>query len=260
MPTDLMPAAVPLSASASAPAPTPAAPATGAAPALPRLAIFGAGGLGREVLVLAHQINEAAPTWELLGFFDDQPPVVPNGLGLPYGGTGADLLALAARSAATGAGLLHVAVAVGSPAARAAVVARLQAGGGAGLHFPALIHPGVARQPYQRLRIGAGCLVQQGCVLTTDVALGDFVLLNLGCTVGHDARLADFCSLMPHANVGGAARLETGVYLGTNATVIQDVRIGARTVLGAGAVAVRDLPADITAVGIPAKEVLGFKG
>ena len=39
---------------------------------LPRLVIFGAGGLGREVLVLARQINEVSPTWELVGFFDDK--------------------------------------------------------------------------------------------------------------------------------------------------------------------------------------------
>ena len=92
-------------------------------------------------------------------------------------------------------------------------------------------------------------------MLTCDITLGRFVLLNLGCTVGHDAVLGDFCSLMPHANVSGAARLEHGVYLGTNATVIQGVRVGAHTIVGAGAVAVRDLPANVTAVGVPAKEL-----
>jgi sugar O-acyltransferase (sialic acid O-acetyltransferase NeuD family) len=219
--------------------------------ALPRLAIFGAGGLGREVLVLAHQINDAAPTWELFGFFDDQPPP-PQALGLPYRGTSADLLALGQATTATGAEPLYVVVAVGNAGHRAAVVTRLRTAG-PGLRFPALIHPGVARQPYQRLRIGEGCLIQQGCILTTNIQLGQFVLLNLGCTVGHDVVLGDFCSLMPHANVGGAAHLESGVYLGTNATVIQAVRIGANTIVGAGAVAVRDLPADCTAVGVPAR-------
>jgi serine acetyltransferase len=92
-------------------------------------------------------------------------------------------------------------------------------------------------------------------VLTTNIRLGRHVLLNLGCTVGHDAVLEDFCSLMPHANVGGEAHLEAGVYLGTNATVINRVRVGARTIVGAGAVAVRDLPADCTAVGVPAKAI-----
>ena len=229
----------------------------------PRLAIFGAGGLGREVLVLAHQINEVAPTWELFGFFDDQPPAAPTTLGLPYRGTSAELLALgrqlgAEPDAESIGGPLHVAVAVGGSQTRAAVVARLRAAR-TGLRFPALVHPGVARQPYQRLRIGAGCLIQQGCILTTAVSLGEFVLLNLGCTVGHDAVLDDFCSLMPHANVGGGAYLATEVYLGTNATVIHGVRVGARTIIGAGAVAVHDLPAGVTAVGVPARELRRVK-
>jgi sugar O-acyltransferase (sialic acid O-acetyltransferase NeuD family) len=139
---------------------------------------------------------------------------------------------------------------VGSSAARAAVVARLTA---PHLSFPALVHPSVALRPAQRIALGAGCLIQRGCILTCDITLGRFVLLNLGCTLGHDSVLEDFCSLMPHANVGGGAHLETGAYLGTNATGIQQVRVGARTTVGAGAVVVRDLPADCTAVGVPAR-------
>lgn len=213
-------------------------------PARRPLAIFGAGGWGREVVMLVHQINEHHPVWELVGVYDDvrpHPEVFPE---LPYRGTADDLNAATAP--------LHVAVAVGNSHHRAAVVARLRS---PHLSFATLVHPSVARAPYQRLRLGAGCIVAQGCILTTDVTLGAHVLLNLGCTVGHDAVLEDFCSLMPHANVGGNAHLETGVYLGTNATVINHVRVGARTIVGAGAVAVRDLPADCTAVGVPAKVV-----
>ncbi|HEX8327365.1 MAG TPA: acetyltransferase [Hymenobacter sp.] len=206
------------------------------------LVIFGAGGLGREVLLLLHQLNEVQPTWNVLGFYDDQPPSTSIVAGLPYLGTSADLIATTEP--------LAVAVAVGNPAARAAVVARLTS---AHLSFPALVHPRVALAPEQRISVGAGCIIQQGCLLTCDIKLGQFVLLNLGCTVGHDAVLADFCSLMPHANVSGSAQLETGVYLGTNATIIQGVRVGANTIVGAGAVAVRDLPANATAVGVPAR-------
>ena len=210
----------------------------------PALVIFGAGGLGREVLLLVQQINDAQPTWEVRGFYDDRAPAAPTVAGLPYLGTAADLNSSSEP--------LAVAVAVGSSAGRAGVVARLTS---AQLTFPSLVHPGVALHPRQRVALGEGCLIQQSCVLTCDIALGRFVLLNLGCTVGHDAELADFCSLMPHANVGGAARLASGVYLGTNATVIQGVRVGENTIVGAGAVAVRDLPANITAVGVPARAI-----
>ena len=212
--------------------------------ALRPLAIFGAGGLGREVLMLVHQLNEVALTWELRGFYDDVRPTTETIHGLPYLGTAADLNAVPSP--------LHVIVAVGSSQGRAAVVRRLTS---PHLLFPTLIHPGVACAPYQQLRFGPGCIISQGCILTTGITLGRHVLLNLGCTIGHDAVLEDFCSLMPHANVGGEAYLETGVYLGTNATVINRVRVGARTTVGAGAVAVRDLPADCTAVGIPAQRI-----
>ena len=210
----------------------------------PPFVIFGAGGLGREVLLLLQQLNDAQPTWQVRGFYDDRAPATPTVAGLPYLGTSTDLNASPEP--------LAVAVAVGSSAGRAAVVARLTS---PRLSFPSLVHPGVALHPRQRVAMGAGCLIQQSCVLTCDITLGRFVLLNLGCTVGHDAGLSDFCSLMPHANVGGAAHLETGVYLGTNATVIQGVRVGENTIVGAGAVAVRDLPANITAVGVPARAI-----
>ncbi len=211
---------------------------------LPPLVIFGAGGLGREVLLLVQQINADSPTWDVRGFYDDQAPATPTVAGLPYLGTSADLNASPEP--------LAVALAVGSPAGRAAVAGRLTS---AQLSFPVLAHPRVSLGRRHRLTLGAGCIIQQGCILTCDIHLGHFVLLNLGCTVGHDAVLADFCSLMPHANVSGAAQLGTGVYLGTSATIIQGVSIGARTVVGAGAVVVRDLPADVTAVGVPARVV-----
>ncbi|WP_303312133.1 acetyltransferase [Hymenobacter sp. BT730] len=208
------------------------------------LAIFGAGGLGREILMLVHQINEVSPTWEVIGFYDDKHPATDTINGIPYRGTAKDLNATTEP--------LHVVVAVGSSHSRAAVVARLTA---PHLEYAILIHPDVALQPYQQVQIGAGSIITQGCILTTDIQLGRHVLMNLGCTIGHDAVLEDFCSLMPHANVGGEAYLETGVYLGTNATVLNQVRVGAQTILGAGGVAVRNLPANCTAVGVPASVI-----
>jgi sugar O-acyltransferase (sialic acid O-acetyltransferase NeuD family) len=205
------------------------------------LVIFGAGGLGREVLMLVRQINEVTPTWIVAGFYDDVRPANAMIHDVPYRGTAADLNATKEP--------LQVVVAVGNSQGRAAVVNRLTS---PLLQFATLVHPSVACQPYQHISLGEGTIITQSCILTTDIRVGKHVLLNLGCTIGHDAVLEDYCSLMPHANVGGEAYLGTGVYLGTNATVINQVRVGARTIVGAGAVAVRDLPADCTAVGVPA--------
>ncbi len=208
------------------------------------LVIFGAGGLGREVLLLLRQLNDAEPTWDVRGFYDDRAPATPTVAGLPYLGTTADLNATAEP--------LAVAVAVGHPGGRTAVVARLTS---ELLTFPVIVHPGVALRPYQNITLGPGCIIQQDVKLMTDLTLGRFVFVNVGSIVGHDAVLDDFCSLMAHVDVGGGAHFETGAYLGTKATVIQNVRVGAHSVLGAGAVAVRDIPARATAVGVPARVI-----
>jgi sugar O-acyltransferase (sialic acid O-acetyltransferase NeuD family) len=211
---------------------------------LPPLVVFGTGGMGRETLLLLRQINEYAPTWDVRGFYDDQAPATPTVAGLPYLGTSADLNATTDP--------LAVAVAVGSSTNRAAVVARLTSDK---LRFPVLVHPAVYLRSHQRAQIGEGSIVQNGCLLMTDVTLGRFVFVNVGSIVGHDAVLGDFCSLMTQVNVGGQARLDAGVYMGTNSTVIQGVTVGAHSIIGAGAVAVRDLPPSCTAVGVPARVI-----
>ena len=35
------------------------------------IAVFGAGGFGREVVCIINRINEDVPTWNFIGFFDD---------------------------------------------------------------------------------------------------------------------------------------------------------------------------------------------
>jgi len=49
--------------------------------------------------------------------------------------------------------------------------------------------------------------------------------------------------------------IEKGVYVGTGAKIINQLRIGEQTTIGAGAVVSKSLPANCTAVGIPAKPI-----
>lgn len=50
------------------------------------------------------------------------------------------------------------------------------------------------------------------------------------------------------------------VWLGGGVIVCPGVRIGANTVVGVGAVVVRELPADLVAVGNPARVIKTFEG
>jgi sugar O-acyltransferase (sialic acid O-acetyltransferase NeuD family) len=211
---------------------------------LPPIAIVGAGGFGREVLLLLHQINQVQPTWQIQGFYDDnteQPSFINN---MPYLGTLADLLCVDTP--------LALVIAVGDPRVKVRIRQQLAS---PRFYFPVLIHPSVAHAGFQFNQIGEGSIICQSTILTTNIVLGRHVLLNLGCTIGHDAVLGDFCSLMPQVNLGGGSRLEQGVFAGTNVTVLPLVQVGENSILGAGTVVTRDLPANCTAVGVPAKVI-----
>jgi sugar O-acyltransferase (sialic acid O-acetyltransferase NeuD family) len=212
--------------------------------ALAPIAIIGAGGLGREVLLLLHQINLACPTWQITGFYDDNPQQPPTINGLPYLGTLADL----PRQDTA----LALVIAIGDPRVKARLRQQLTA---PGFYFPVLIHPGVANAGFQFNQVGEGSIICQATIMTTNIVVGRHVLLNLGCTIGHDAVLGDFSSLMPQVNLGGGSTLQEGVFAGTNATVLPRVCIGPNTIIGAGTVVTRDLPANCTAVGVPAKVI-----
>jgi UDP-perosamine 4-acetyltransferase len=59
--------------------------------------------------------------------------------------------------------------------------------------------------------------------------------------------------IAPGAHLGGTAILEEGVFLGIGSSVIPGRRIGAWTAVGAGAAVIHDLPAQVLAVGVPAR-------
>jgi sugar O-acyltransferase (sialic acid O-acetyltransferase NeuD family) len=115
-----------------------------------------------------------------------------------------------------------------------------------------LIHP-TAVLGKHRISIGAGTVICANVMVTTNVQIGRHVHLNLGVTVGHDAILGDYTTVNPRVSISGAVVIEDDVNLGTGVAVNPGRRIGARTVVGAGAAVVRDLPADVTAVGVPAR-------
>ncbi|PAP76392.1 acetyltransferase [Rubrivirga marina] len=207
------------------------------------LVIYGTGGFARETLQVALDINEDGGTWNVLGFLDDDPE--------QHGQSIHDLPVLGGAGWLTNRSDVQVAVGIGSTPAKRKVVRRLADAQHSA--FATLIHP--RAWIGRRVGVGAGTIVCAGTMVTTDIEIGDHVILNLDCTVGHDTQIEQFTTVAPSVNISGDIRIGEGCDLGTGAAIIQGVSIGAWTVLGAGAVVVRDLPANVTAVGAPARAI-----
>lgn len=207
------------------------------------LIIIGAGGFGREVAWLVEEINGEGEFWNLIGFIDDQSVRYGEGVNdIPMLG-GIDFLQSMPRKP-------FVICAIGEPTSRKKVVDRL---GSLGLRYATLVHPSVKYSKY--VSIGEGSIICAGTIITTNVSIGNHVIINLDCTVGHDVVIEDYVSLMPSVNVSGGVLVREGTYVGTGASIIQNVTIGEWGVVGAGAVVTKDLPGHVVSVGVPARPV-----
>jgi len=121
------------------------------------------------------------------------------------------------------------------------------------ISYPNLIDPSVIFLDEASLEMGRGTIICAGSILTTNISIGDFVLINLHCSIGHDVILEDYCSLMPGVRISGGVQIGQAAYLGTNAVILPNVKIGENAVIGAGAVVTKDVEPNTMVVGVPAQ-------
>lgn len=208
------------------------------------IAIFGVGGFGREVLTLIHDINKVSSRYNIVGFFDDGHSRGEMVNGYPVLGKTEELNQWKTE--------LDLVVSIGNPRVKKSVIDRVN---NPRISFPTLIHPNVLIGDLNYVEIGEGCIICAGNIITTNIKIGNYVILNLACTTGHDVVIGDYSAFMPSVNISGEVTVGEGVYAGTGVRIINQVSIGAYATIGAGAVVIRDVPDFCTAVGVPAKVI-----
>jgi sugar O-acyltransferase (sialic acid O-acetyltransferase NeuD family) len=209
------------------------------------LVIFGTGGFAREVHQIVEDINSQLPTLNFLGFLDEDYEHHNTDVhGCKVLG-GIDWLIKADIND------IFIVVAIGSPKNKRKIVEIIKKKTKA--KFATLIHP--RAWIGSRVTIGDGSIICAGALITTDITLGNHVIVNIGSTVGHDAVMQDYVTVAPTVNVSGAVWVGEGTDLGTGSTIIQGKKIGAWSIVGAGAVVVNDIDANVTVVGAPARTI-----
>ncbi len=194
------------------------------------IAIFGAGGFGREVACLLRIINEKDPTWNLIGFFDDNPSLkgtTVSHFGVCLGGMD-DLNAYPKE--------LSLIVPIGSPGAVQSVVGRIT---NPLVDFPNIYAPSVFFLDKESLQIGKGNIFCHNCLVSCNVAIGDFNLFNGYITVGHEASIGNFNVVMPSCNISGAVKMGDCNLMGVQSVILQGVKVGNNTRIGANSVIIR---------------------
>ena len=210
------------------------------------IVIIGAGGVGREVSLIIQQINELEPTWNLLGFIDDNTDnwgKVINGYSV-IGGI--DSLEFLSNDT-------YIVIAIANYEVKKKIVNKINNK----FKFATIVHPKVWIHDY--MTVGQGTIIYEGAILTANIEIGNHVIISPKCGVGHDSIIKDYVSLLWNVNVSGNDLIEEGVMMGSGSTVIQGKKIGKGSIIGAGAVVVNDIESFSTAVGVPAKVIKSDK-
>lgn len=212
------------------------------------LIIVGASGFGREVAWLVERINRVTPTWNLLGFMDDNEEIQNTRInGYAVLGKTSDVARFPDA---------YFVCAVGAAKIREKIIVRMKEYN-PDVRFATVIDPSVEMSDL--VTIGEGTIICAHTIITVNISIGDHVIINLDCTIGHDAILHDFVTLYPSVNVSGMTEIGRCSELGTGMQIIQGKTVGEYSIVGAGAVVVKDIPAKCTAVGSPAKPIKFFE-
>ena len=203
------------------------------------LIIIGAGGMGREAMMVAENNGE-----EILGFYDDDESKIGYMGKYPVLNFDMALCRSDKEDAEIDKVSFHIAIA--DPMVKEYMALRIKNRE----QFLTLIGGDV---DVRYSLIGLGCMIGNGCVLTHNIVIGDHVTINPQCGIGHDTKIGDFSTLMWRVNLSGNVTVERRVVIGTGAVVLPGITIGKDAVIGAGAVVTKDVPAGVTAKGIPAR-------
>lgn len=103
--------------------------------------------------------------------------------------------------------------------------------------------------------IGYGGVISPGCIVTTNIKLGDYVTLNLNTTVGHDTAIGEYCTTNPGVHISGECIIGDANEFGTGCIVRDRLKIGSNKQFGAQTAVVKSIlgTEKETFIGIPSK-------
>lgn len=124
-------------------------------------------------------------------------------------------------------------------------------------HRPADVIAGTSLRGWD-VEIGPGAVLCDFTIITESVRIGRQFQCNVYAHVSHDCVIGNYVTLAPKACINGNVHIEDHAWIGAGAVIKNGVPgkpivIGKGAVVGAGAVVVRDVLPGATVMGVPAR-------
>lgn len=205
------------------------------------IAIYGAGGYGREVACLIKKINSVKPLWNLVGFFDDG---IPKGDTVEYGIILGDFTDLNNWDKD-----LSLVVAIGNSNILKEVISKIN---NQNISYPNLIAPNVTFYDEETVKWGKGNIVFFNSIISCYTTFGDFNLLNNSVFLGHNSSIGSYNVINPSVRISGDVRIGDVNFFGVSSIILQGLTVGNNTKLSAGGCLFRNTNDGLLYAGNPA--------
>ncbi|KHT40109.1 MULTISPECIES: acetyltransferase [Pectobacterium] len=202
-----------------------------------KLAIYGAGGLGREVLCLAQAINATQNRWDEFIFIDDfNPNRLLKGIHVT------DFVSVRTLSS------MEIVIAIGEPTVRCQIAEKIEENQ---LTLATLIHPSVDIPSCTTL--GNGVVICQGASISCDITVKDNAYLQPNICIGHDCVIDNHSVISPGVSIAGNCHIGSRVFIGMNVAIKERTAIGDDVIISMGSVVFNDIGPNVILLGNPGR-------
>ncbi|MBW1795537.1 MAG: acetyltransferase [Deltaproteobacteria bacterium] len=209
------------------------------------LLIFPFGGNSRETLLAIQAQNMLNPTWNVIGFIDDNEQLWEQSF--------CGVRVLGGRSAIHDFSSAQILAVPGNPEnfyKRADII---------GLLDIPLDRYATVVDPSARIsvdaKIGKNTVLMANVVISCSVEIGNHCVILPNTVISHDSVVGDYCCIGSNVSVSGYVSIGTGCYIGSGARIMDHLRISSGCLVGIGSCVIQDVPPNIIMAGNPARHV-----
>ena len=202
------------------------------------LAIYCAGGLGKEVLALAKWLNSQNRSWNDIIFVDDviEDRIIQETKVYKFEEI-KDIIEP-----------IEFVIATGEPKDRETVYKKIKEAGyqmGKVISLYTTIFPGA--------KIGEGSIINGDVLISADAEIGNNIYISAGVIIGHNVKLLENSVISMRCFIGGYTELGNRVYLAPGAMLKDRIHVGDDSIVSMGAIVLRNVKEKSIMMGNPAK-------